>query len=196
MEEGKLEDSEKKPRSKDKDPPKTQHTCDVRSRSRTPVTAVGGERSLATAPHRSPNLCIFLFQFICTSLVFNIFNLLNSFICFFCFCFCFCFNLLSCNKINVEVVVEKMTSCFRCNSRAQLSFFNFQFLASIKCLKSIQFHLKARLRRLIYVPKKKKYNHARYLEKWLMQEQLNYVARAVLHTSDNLVAKLLSSWGG
>ena len=29
-----------------------------------------------------------------------------------------------------------------------------------------------------------------------MQEQLNYVARAVLHASDNLVAKLLSSWGG
>ena len=165
LKEGKLEDSEKKPRSKDKDPPKTQHTCDVRSRSRTPATAVGGERSLATAPHRSPNLCIFLFQFICTSLVFNIFNLLNSFICFFCFCFCFCFNLLSCNKINVEVLVEKITSCFRCNSQAQLLFFNFQFLASIKCLKSIQFHLKARLRRLIYVPKKKKDNHARYLEK-------------------------------
>ena len=189
MEEGKLEDSEKKPRSKDEDPPKTQHTCDIRSRSRTPATAVGGERSLATAPHRSPNLCIFLF--ICTSLVFNIFNLLNSFICF----FCFCFNLLSCNKINVEVLVEKITSCFRCNSRAQLLFFNFQFLASIKCLKSIQFHLKARLRRLICVPKKK-YNHARYLEKWLMQEQLNYVARAGLHASDNLVAKFLSSWGG
>ena len=95
------------------------------------------ERSLATAPHRFPNLCIFLFQFICTSLVFNIFNLLNSFICF--FCFCFCFNLLSCNKINVEVLVEKITSCFRRNSRAQLLFFNFQFLASIKCLKSYNF---------------------------------------------------------
>ena len=163
LEEGKLEDSEKKPRSKDKDQPKTQHTCDIRFRSRTPATAVGGERSHATAPHRSPSLCIFLFQFICTSLVFNICNLLNSFICF--FCFCFCFNLLSCNKINVEVLVEKITSCFRCNSQAQLLFFNFQFLASIKCLKSIQFHLKARLRRLIYVPKKKKDNHARYLEK-------------------------------
>ena len=146
---------------------------------------------LHTAPHRSPNL----FQFIYTSLVFNIFNLLNSFLCFFRFCFCFCFNLLSCNKINVEVLVEKITSCFRCNSRAQLLFFNFQFLASIKCLKSIQFHLKARLTRLICVPKKKKYNNARYLEKWLMLEQLNYVARAGLHASDNLVAKLLSSWG-
>ena len=27
-----------------------------------------------------------------------------------------------------------------------------------------------------------------------MQEQLNYVARAVLHASDNLVAKLLSGY--
>ena len=154
LEEGKLEDSEKKPRSKDKDPPKTQHTCDVRSRSRTPATAVGGERSLATAPHRSPNLCIFLFQFICTSLVFNIFNLLNSFICF--FCFCFCFNLLSCNKINVEVLVEKITSCFRCNSRAQLLFFNFQFLASIKCFKINTISLKSEVNKANMCSEKKK----------------------------------------
>ena len=187
MEEGKLEDSEKKPRSKDKDPPKTQHTCDIRSRSRTPAIASAHSPLLHTAPLTYVFSCFSLFV-----------PLLNSFICFFCFCFCFCFcfNLLSCNKINVEVLVEKITSCFRCNSRAQLLFFNFQFLASIKCLKSIQFHLKARLRRLICVPKIKKYNHARYLEKWLMQEQLNYVARAGLHASDNLVAKLLSSWGG
>ena len=55
--------------------------------------------SLATAPRRSPNLCIFLFHFICISLIFNIFILLNSAsIC----CFFFCFNLLSCDKISVE----------------------------------------------------------------------------------------------
>ena len=116
--------------------------------------------SLATAPRRSPDLCIFLFHFICILIIFNIFILLNSAsIC----CFFFVSTCYPVIKSVLKVLVEKITSCFHCNSRTQLLFFNFPFLAPMKCLKSIEFSLKSEAKKAnIRAEKKKKYNHTRH----------------------------------
>ena len=59
-------------------------------------------------------------------------------------------------KSVLKVLVEKITSCFHCNSRAQLLFFNFPFLAPMKCLKSIEFSLKSEAKKANIRAEKKK----------------------------------------